>query len=205
MKDIFLTGTDTNCGKTHAAALLMLRYPELIYWKPVQTGFPPDDDTTKVKELTGLPEERFLDPGFVFKEPLSPHRAAELEERSLAVSEILGLHEKHSSRARLLIEGAGGILVPINRNETWLDFLKNTDSSIIIASRTGLGTINHSCLTADRLIREEQDVSGFVFCGPENPDNVRTVQDFSGLPVLAAFDLDRVDLESASKMLPEHL
>lgn len=198
MKSIFLTGTDTNCGKTHAAAVLMLRYPELVYWKPVQTGYPEDDDTRKVKELTGLSCERFLNPGFTFKEPLSPHRAAELEKRTLELYELLQMYHEYSLKYTLLMEGAGGLMVPLNRTATWLDLLKAINVPIVIAARTELGTINHSLLPTALLRKEKLNVSGFIFCGKENQDNVKTIQDFSGVSSLGSFDMDAEKLTDAA-------
>lgn len=187
MKSIFLLGTDTSAGKTHASAALMLRYEKLVYWKAVQTGFPPDDDAAVVEKLTGLDRKRFLSTGFTFKNPLSPHRAAELENRSLTLNEIIQKYEEYSAGKNLLVEGAGGLLVPVNREETWLDFLLKIDFTIVLAARTGLGTINHTLLTLKCLAENKLKPAGVIFCGKENEDNVKTIEQFSGIPSLGQF------------------
>jgi dethiobiotin synthetase len=84
-----------------------------------------------------------------------------------------------------VLEGAGGLLVPLNRSQTWLDFLKKARPSILVAAHSGLGTINHSLLTWQCLRQNDLFASAFIFCGPVNADNMRTVENFSGVPVIA--------------------
>lgn len=191
---IFVCGTDTGAGKTHTAAAILHRYanvPGIRYWKPVQTGLRTDEpDEAAVKRLTGLSDQYFVPTLLTFEEPLSPHRAAELESRSIEVETIV---QRLSSLARpLVIEGAGGLLVPLNRGATWLDFLnlargRGMNLSVVIAARTGLGTINHSLLTIERLRQENHSIAGIVFCGPENPDNRRTVCEMGRVCDLGSF------------------
>lgn len=192
---IFITGTDTGCGKTHAAAALVKQY-QAYYWKPVQTGFPPDSDAETIKDLLGFHETendllaKVIPATCTFKEPLSPHRAAELENRSINVSDLIVAYENLSCRNEpLVIEGAGGVMVPVDRRHTWLDFLLETGMSVVVAARTGLGTINHTLLTIEALRSRNIAVAGLLFCGPDNPDNIRTITDFSAMPVIGRFDL----------------
>jgi dethiobiotin synthetase len=176
-------------GKTHAAAALMLRYPELLYWKAVQTGFPEDDDRALVKSLSSLPEERLLETGFTFREPLSPHRAAELERRELLVSDIVHRLQDLKPSAPVLCEGAGGVYVPLNRRgESWIDFLNALPMPVVVAASTGLGTINHSLLTLSSLRNEGHVCVGILFCGPENPDTVRTICELGQVRTLGRFN-----------------
>jgi len=192
---LFISGTDTNVGKTFAAAVLMARYRDSgpLYWKPVQTGFPPDDDRRTALELSGLREESFLPTGFTFREPLSPHRAAELEGRELSLDELCAKFREYEKRSSLLVEGAGGLLVPLNRRETWIDFLTELSLPVVLVARTGLGTINHSLLSIEILRRNSLKIVGVLFAGPPNEDNMNTVGQMSGIPVLG-----RIDYRSAA-------
>ena len=175
-------------GKSTSAAMLLLRYPQLLYWKPVQTG--EELDRKYVKEIAGpgLDTKRLLLESFHFQRPLSPHRSAELEKKELDYKKILADFKEHQKKGPLLIEGAGGLLVPLTRKRTWLDFLKDTKLAALIVAKTSLGTINHSLLTVEVLKTHSIPILGFIFCGPSNPDNCNTVSDFSQLPVLASFD-----------------
>ena len=185
----FVTGTDTNVGKTTSAAMLLLQYSQLHYWKPVQTGA--DSDQSKIAQLTDLPASRFLPECYTFQAPLSPHRAAELENKQIELEKLVSAFQKHElNQAPLLVEGAGGLLVPLTRQHTWLDFLRQTKLNVVIAARSSLGTINHSLLTAEVLKYHQIPTLGFIFCGAPNVDNMRTVAKFTKLPILYAFELD---------------
>lgn len=187
---LFITGTDTGVGKTIASAAILRQYadvPGLRYWKPVQTG--DDDDRGTVAALSGLPADRFLPNTYHFPEPLSPHRAAELADGHVELDRLLADYERYSAAGPLLIEGAGGLLVPLTRRLTWVDFLQRVKSvPVLIATRTALGTINHSLLTAQALKAARISAVGYLFCGTDNPDNMRTIMEFSDLPALAQFE-----------------
>ncbi|MCP5482512.1 MAG: dethiobiotin synthase [Spirochaetales bacterium] len=188
---IFVCGTDTDVGKTVYSAALMARYSSIAdvrYWKPVQTGAD-DDDRANVLQLSGLEPERFESTSLHFSQPLSPHRAAELDDSRIEPKQILTQLARLRERGPLIVEGAGGLLVPLTRNYTWLDFLKESGLPIAVVARSGLGTINHSLLTLETLRRHNLIVRGIAFLGPSLPDNSRTVSEFSGVPVLASFDL----------------
>ena len=182
---LFICGTDTGIGKTHVAAAIMYsqhqRIIDLRYWKPVQTGSGEDDDRQLTIELSGVSNSYFLPTTLSFKEPLSPHRAAELENYTIELEELLRAFHENVKNHSLLIEGAGGLLVPINRRVTWLDFLKETGLPVLLVARSGLGTINHSLLTLEQLRRHQVGVAGIVFCGPTNQDNMRTIEEFAGV------------------------
>ncbi len=187
---LFMTGTDTGVGKTIASAAVLRQHaplvPGLRYWKPVQTG--DDDDRATVEELSGLPADRFLPNTYHFPEPLSPHRAAELADGQVELDPLLADFERYSADGPLLIEGAGGLLVPLTRQLTWVDFLQRTKLPVLLATRTALGTINHSLLTAQALKAAGIPAVGYLFCGADNPDNLRTITEFSDLPALARFE-----------------
>ncbi len=187
---VFVCGTDTGVGKTILSAALFKRYapenPGLRYWKPVQTG--DDDDRADVLRLSGMAEDRACLNLYKFQAPLSPHRAAELENAEVNFDALLERHAELSRGGPLLLEGAGGLLVPLNRRYTWLDFLERARLPVVIAARSGLGTINHSLLTLAVLRARAIPVAGVVFCGtPDNPDNFRTVAEFGAVSVLGCF------------------
>lgn len=187
---LFVCGTDTGVGKTILSAALFRRYapdnPALRYWKPVQTG--DDDDCAEVLRLSGLPAERAYPNQYKFQAPLSPHRAAELEHSEVSFDALIERYVELSRSGPLLLEGAGGLLVPLNRRYTWLDFLERARLPVVLAARSGLGTINHSLLTLAALRSRAIPVAGVVFCGtPENPDNFRTVAEFGSVSVVGCF------------------
>lgn len=197
---LFICGTDTAAGKTCTAAALMSRFAannSLRYWKPIQTGSEADSDRDTVASLTSLPGQRFLPVAFSFRAPLSPHRAAELEQRRIELPELIRYLEHYRSQGPLLIEGAGGLLVPLNRRHTWLDFLRQSSLPVLVVGRSGLGTINHSLLTIATLKSHSVEVVGIVFFGPLNEDNMRTVGEFSGIPLLGRVEFREGRIVSA--------
>lgn len=187
-----ITGTDTDVGKTVASAMLMLGL-DASYWKPVQSGIAGGVDTKTVQKLTGLPAERFLEEDYIFSEPLSPHRAAEIDGLeidldALQVPEVGG---------PLLIEGAGGLMVPLTRGNLLINLFKKWNLPVILVARTGLGTINHTLLSLEALWSRKIPVHGIVFVGEDNPDNIRTIADFSKTKVLGRIPmLDSLDAKS---------
>jgi len=208
MSAIFVTGTGTGVGKSHAAAALLLKY-SLYYWKPVQTGFPTDDDTETVRRLSGVEEKYFLEPEWRLREPLSPHRAAELEGVTVRVGALAERYHAIKERP-LLIEGAGGLYVPLNRaGETWVPFLHAIGVPVILVASTGLGTINHTLLSVEALRREGLVCAGIFFCGPDNPDNIQTILSMSRLPCLGSFDIASGEIErkriDPDRVLPRYL
>ena len=203
---LFICGTDTDAGKTHAAAAILLRYhasaKNLRYWKPIQTGSESDDDCAFARTLSGLSKSYFLPTSFLYSKPLSPHRAAELDGADCpTVSELVKKYKKYAADGALLIEGAGGLLVPINRKETWVDFLLETGASVVLTARSGLGTINHSLLTLRELERNRIDVVGIIYFGPENLDNMKTIEDFSGIKRIGQLSSGVGSLEKAASLL----
>ena len=188
---LFVCGTSTGVGKTVVSAAIMKQYgvkTGVRYWKPVQTGTPPDDDREDALVMSGIGSEFFLPVEYSFKAALSPHRAAELEDSRLDLEILIQKFRALESGGPLLIEGAGGLLVPLNRTYTWLDFLKKADLPVLLTALSGLGTINHSLLTIQALQTQGIKVAGIVFSGPPNPDNVRTVLEFSKVPLIASYE-----------------
>lgn len=186
---LFICGTDTNVGKTIVSSVLLKEFSDhkkIRYWKPVQTG-PKDEDLITVRKFS---EVQNLDlPGlYHFKEPLSPHRAAELENKAIDLSQIVNAYTKHHRSYDLIIEGAGGLLVPLNRKTTWLDFLILSKLPVVLVAHSGLGTINHSLLNLRVLEENKISVIGIIYFGPENTDNMKTISDFSSVSMIGHVD-----------------
>lgn len=137
-------------------------------------------DTRTVQKLTGLPDERFFPENYVLTEPLSPHRAAEIDEVEIDVSSL----EPPDFAGPLLIEGAGGLNVPLTRTTLLIDAFALWNLPIILCARTALGTINHTLLSVEALKSRNIPVHGLAFIGDDNPDNMHTIAEFSGLRVL---------------------
>ena len=191
MKALIVTGSDTGIGKTVVSAMLTLAL-DGIYWKPVQSGIDGGTDTQRVQAMTNLPPSHFLPERYVLREPLSPHRAAELDGITIAL-ESLDLPQIAGSR-RLIVEGAGGVLVPINRQTLQIALFSRWRAPVLVIAPTRLGTINHTLLTLEALRREAIEAMGIIFVGDPMPDTERTITEFGGvknlgrLPILTALD-----------------
>ncbi len=177
--DFFVTGTDTNVGKTVLSALLCAAL-DAAYWKPIQTGAPAERDRQTVTALAELPAHRTLEEAYVFEPPVSPHLAAQLAGIPIHLDRIT----RPDTSVRLVIEGAGGVLVPINESELMLDLMRRLGVPIIVASRTSLGTINHTLLTVRCLRDASLPVAGVVLIGEESPANRAAIERFGNVPVI---------------------
>lgn len=198
MSRFIITGTDTDIGKTVFSAALMLglegagRSPN--YWKPLQSGIVDGVDTKRVQNLTHLDETRFLAERYIFSEPLSPHRAAELDDVVVDIDELKSIEVVPACEGDLIIEGAGGLMVPVTRKNLQINLYKKWDIPLILCARTGLGTINHTLLSVEALQARGMTLHGIAFIGEENADNMRTIGEFSGAKILGRLPmLDHLD------------
>lgn len=176
MKRYFITGIDTDAGKTIASAIVTEQL-QADYWKPVQAGSPTDSDTIRSlvsAEIKVHPEGEYL------KAPMSPHAAAKLENRNIGLS---GLHLPQTSNT-LIIEGAGGILVPLNDNEMVIEVAKQFDCEVILVSKIYLGSINHTLLSIDYLKRNNYKIAGIIFNGEANEETERIILSYTGIKKL---------------------
>ena len=181
-KKVFVAGTDTNIGKTVTAAILTAGL-EAEYWKPIQCGVDEETDRSWVLQKTALPENRFHPEAYLLKHPLSPHAAARLEEIHIDMARINAPHP--SGGRRLVVEGAGGLLVPLNDQYTMIDLIKKLGLPVILTAGSGLGTINHTLLSLRELERNRIEVLGVVLNGPNNPSNREAIEQFGRVRVLA--------------------
>ncbi|TNE30487.1 MAG: dethiobiotin synthase [Bacteroidetes bacterium] len=161
MKTVFLTGIHTDAGKTVASAIVC-KALKADYWKPIQSGYPEDSDTRTVKTLVGETEIAFHPESYTLKAPLSPHTAADQEGIRIDLNKVV-----RPRANRLLIEGAGGLLVPLNEKDTIVNLLKPEDR-VILVSRHYLGSINHTLLSV-ALLNNLGFKPGIIFVGNPNP------------------------------------
>ena len=173
MKPIIVTGTDTNIGKSVVAAMLTLCL-DAIYWKPIQAGNEDGTDSERVAEMTELKAARFLAERYVLKNPLSPHFAAALDGITID-EEKLQLPGDIAADQILLIEGAGGVLVPISKDLLQTELFVHWNAPVILCARTELGTINHSLLSIEALRKRSIDILGIIFVGNEMENSESTI------------------------------
>lgn len=188
-----VTGTDTGVGKTVLAAALagVLRGS---YWKPVQAGLADGGDSLRVAGLSGLPPERILTPAYRLTSPCSPHRAAEIDGVTIQ-TDRLALPDVSPP---LIVEGAGGVLVPLTRDWLMADLFARWAAPVVLVARTSLGTINHSLLSIEALRSRNIPILGVAFVGPENEDSemaissIGRIRRLGRLPWLEPLDANRL-------------
>ena len=174
LRGLFVTGTGTGVGKTVVSAALLHRFarvPALRYWKPVQTGIEQDDDTADVQRLSGSAPGRVLDEGVRLPRPLSPHLSASLAGTSISLAPLMDLAWSRDDTTHWIVEGAGGVLVPLNEHDLMVDLITVLGLPVVVAARSGLGTINHTLLTVEALRARAVPIAGIVMVGEPNADN----------------------------------
>ena len=159
---IFITGIGTDVGKTIASAIVVEAL-EADYWKPIQAGDIDFSDTHKVKSQILNPKSQFHPNAYALNTPASPHLAASLDGITIDIKKII----EPKTDNHLVIEGAGGVLAPLNDTECVVDLIKK-DYKVIVVSRHYLGSINHTLLTIEALQNRQLKVAGIIFSGDEN-------------------------------------
>jgi len=165
---VFVTGTDTGIGKTTFCCDLLRRHPDATYWKPVQSGWPDDDDTKTVGAARSLP-------GIRLRDPVSPHLAAEREGRTLTLDEILAPVD--GFEGTLVAEGAGGVLVPLAPGLMMTDLMVALGLPVVVVARDRLGTINHTLLSVEAVRRRGLAVRVVLLGGTSNRAAIETYGD----------------------------
>lgn len=201
-RGVFVTGTDTNVGKTVVSACLASAW-NAAYWKPVQTGLAEDPgDTATVTMLAGLAADRLVPPTYAFRAPLSPHAAAAAERAEIALESF----SLPAMQRLVIVEGAGGILVPLNRNALMIDLMRRLDLPAVLVARSTLGTINHTLLSLGALRARQIPVLGVVMNGPPDAGNRRAIEQFGRTRVIAELPrvepLDAATLQSLAARIP---
>ncbi len=189
MRGVFVTGTDTGIGKTVTSSLVLAALREsgpVGYWKPVQTGIESDDDTAEVARLARASAEEICSEGIRLPRPLSPHLSARLAGRSIRIAQLLRMADRTLERNRYwIVEGAGGLLVPLNGRELMADLIKGLHLQALITARSGLGTINHTLLTISEMRRRAIPIAGAILVGKPNRENRAAIEEFGRVRVLA--------------------
>lgn len=179
MKRIFITGIGTNIGKTVVSAIVT-EYLNADYWKPIQSGDLMDSDTMKVKTLISNNKSVFHPEKYRLSQPLSPHAAAKRDGVAIKLEDfILPETENH-----LVIEGAGGLMVPLNNEMLIADLIQHLDVSVLLVSQNYLGSINHTLLTIQELKRRNITIIGIVINGESTPETEAFVMQYSNLPII---------------------
>lgn len=166
---IVVTGTDTGVGKTVFAAGLAAALSAL-YWKPIQAGLEDGSDSGTIARL-GVPPNHILREAYRLATPCSPHRAAELDGLSIDPARLA----LPVSKTALVVEGAGGVLVPITRNLLFADQFARWGKPVVLVARTGLGTINHSLCSIEALRARGVPILGIAFVGEPVEDSEATI------------------------------
>tara|TARA_R110002051_G_scaffold71624_1_gene129315 strand:- start:11260 stop:11877 length:618 start_codon:yes stop_codon:yes gene_type:complete len=197
MQKIFVTGISTGVGKTIASAIFTEAL-QADYWKPVQAGDLDDSDTAKVKSLVSNNKSKFHLCSYELKSPLSPHAAAEIDGIRI---DRFHINEPETDN-HLIIEGSGGLLVPLNEEDTMFDIIM-PDYKVVVVSRNYLGSINHSLLTINWLLQKGYEVS-VLFSGEANPQTENIILLKTGVASLGRIDEeDNFDKEVIKKYAAE--
>lgn len=201
---IFVTGTDTGIGKTVVSGLLCKSW-NAGYWKPVQSGTVEGTDAAFIQDLTRLPGSHFYDSTYLLREPLSPHAAAEIDGVQIDLQQFA---LPHCTQDTLVIEGAGGVLVPLNKSALMVDLIKQLNVPVIVVARSTLGTINHTLLTLQALRSRSISVIGVILNGPRNSGNAKAISEYGETRILAQIehgDLNELfDKNPLSHLAPFH-
>lgn len=199
MQGYFITGTDTDVGKSVVSAWAMLHL-DADYWKPTQSGLVPPTDLDTIKMMTGFSKDRFHPEIYQLTQPLSPHEAAKRDEIEIEMDKfILPKTDK-----TLIVEGAGGLMVPLNKDNLVIDLIKQLGLPAILVCRSGLGTINHTLLSLEVMRSRNIDVAGVIINGPKSPHNREAIEEYGKAPVIVEIDhLQKINAETLLKIQPE--
>jgi dethiobiotin synthetase len=186
MNGYFVTGTDTNVGKTVLSALLVAAL-DAVYWKPVQTGATEGTDRESVRAWSEATEDRLPLERFRFDPPVSPHLASREAGIPIAL-DAFHLPEAPAGR-KWIVEGAGGVMVPLNERDLMRDLMRRIGFRVIVAARTSLGTINHTLLTLAALREALLPICGVALIGDENLENRRAIEHYGDVRVIGHIPL----------------
>lgn len=182
MATYFITGISTEVGKTVASAIFTEAL-EADYWKPIQAGELYDSDSHKIKKFISNKKTIIHPNSYALKTPMSPHASAEIENITINLAKIT---EPKTDNENLVIEGAGGLFVPLNNTDTILDIIKPI-YKVIVVSRHYLGSINHTLLTVNLLKNKGFDVS-ILFSGDEHKTTEEIIKKMTDVPVIGRID-----------------
>jgi dethiobiotin synthetase len=178
MKPLFITGIGTDIGKTIVSAVLVEKL-DADYWKPVQSGELENSDTRKVRNLVTNSISVFYDEAYKLTQPYSPHKSAALDGIEIDINNII----MPSGSNTLIIEGAGGLMVPLNSSHHVIDLIQKFKAEVILVVKHYLGSINHTLLSIEILKNKNIPVKGIIYNG-EDSYSEEAIVNYCGLPVL---------------------
>jgi len=174
-----ITGTDTGIGKTVFSAALADAL-SACYWKPIQSGLDEETDSATVLRLGRIPPQRIFPEAWRLRTAVSPHLSAEIDQVTLDPDALV----PPETNLPLIIEGAGGLLVPLTRHKTFVDVFARWQIPVVLCARTGLGTINHTLLSLEAMRQRRIPVLGVAFIGDAYPDTQRIIEEMGDVPIL---------------------
>ena len=175
---LFITGISTDVGKTIASAIIVEAL-QADYWKPIQAGDLEHSDTHKVRSLVSNTQSHFHSNSYALQTPASPHLAASIDGITITMNQI----QEPKTNNHLVVEGAGGILVPLNETQSVVDLIQ-PDYKVIVVSRHYLGSINHTLLTIEALQNRKIQVAGIIFSGDENTSSESIILSRTAVPLI---------------------
>ena len=179
---LFITGIGTDVGKTIASSIIVEAL-EADYWKPIQAGDLDNSDTNKVEKYVSNSTTKFHNNAYALQTPASPHLAAEIDGITIDINKII----EPETENHLVIEGAGGIYVPLNNSDCVIDLIQ-PDYKVVVVSRHYLGSINHTLMTIEILKSRNLNVAGIVFSGDENKATESIILEKTNVPMIGRID-----------------
>lgn len=180
-KPLFVTGIGTGIGKTIISAILVEKLKS-DYWKPVQSGDLEDSDTLKVRDMVSNSYSIFHPETYRLTQPFSPHKSAAIDNVNIEKDKFI-LPETDN---QLLIEGAGGLMVPLNNNFLMIDLIKQLNADVVLVSQNYLGSINHTLLSIAALKQYNINIAGIIFNGRTDTDSESYILNYTGINLLGA-------------------
>jgi len=200
MKQVVVAGIGTGVGKTVISAILT-EAMEADYWKPIQAGDLENSDTLMVQNLVSNKKSVFHPERYRLKSPMSPHAAAKRDAVEIKLNDLILPTTKNA----LIIELAGGLMVPLNDEILNIDLLKKWKTPVIVVSKNYLGSINHTLLSNELLKTRQVPVLGIIFNGEQNNDSEEFILAYSNLPCLARIkeisELNKKSIKEAASLL----
>jgi dethiobiotin synthetase len=190
---LFVTGISTGIGKTIISAILVEKL-RADYWKPVQSGDLDNSDTKNVQSLVANKASFFHPEAYLLTQPYSPHKSAALDNININENDII----LPKTNNQLVIEGAGGLMVPLNDHFLMIDLIKQLNAEVILVAQNYLGSINHTLLSVDALKQRNTPIKGIIFNGESNASSEDYIIAYTGIrllgriPVLSAIDRQNI-------------
>ncbi len=204
MKKYFITGIGTGVGKTVASAIITEAL-KADYWKPIQSGDLQKSDSMTVKSLIQNNQSQFHKEVYLLNKPISPHAAAEKDGIEIHTSNI----KIPNTNNILVIEGAGGLLVPLNQEETMINLIKKIKCEVVLVSKHYLGSINHTLMSTKILKENNIAIKGILFNGNENKETEFIIEKMSGIKIIGrineAEQINSIYIQSEVNRLKESL